>query len=302
MAHHDPSTLPRRDFPPKVDIRTLTQVEDMLPIEELQRAIWGYDKPYPARLFLVVAETGGQVLGAYWQGQMIGFSFMLYARDHDSDKPYLHSQLVGVRPEWRDQHVGLQLKLAQRQYALDLGVAKIAWTFDPLQGRNGYFNIRKLGALIRRYYPNYYGPLDSTFTHAIASDRCFAEWFVHSPRVEARIAGRGPGLTVETVGRPPYVGVTHVEHLENGPPRLVHYHMDLDAEHLVVEVPADFQPIMADRALAEDWRAKTCDIFMHFLNERGYVVIDCVSGLEGSRRRNLYVLASPQAAASALSA
>jgi hypothetical protein len=40
---------------------------------------------------------------------------------------------------------------------------------------------------------------------------------------------------------------------------------------------------------------------MHYLNERGYVITDYVSGLEGQRRRNLYVLVAPQAATSALS-
>jgi predicted GNAT superfamily acetyltransferase len=268
----------------------------MLPIEELQHAIWGYDKPYPARLLLVIAETGGQVLGAYWQGGMIGFSFMLYARDHHGEGPYFHSQLVGVLPEYRDKNVGFLMKTAQRQYALDLGIDKIEWTFDPLQGRNGYFNVRKLGTVIRRYRPDYYGQLDSTFTRAIASDRCFAEWFVRTPRVSARLAAREPGLTLEKALRPPYVSVMRVEYPASGPPRLVEYRLDIEAERLVVEVPADFQPIMADMPLAEEWRARTRDIFLHYLNERGYVVTDCVSGVEGGRRRNLYVLSAPAAA------
>ena len=302
MARRDPSTVPRRVSPMDVDIRTLTRIEDMLPIEELQHAIWGYDKPYPVRLLLVIAETGGQVLGAYWQDQMIGFSFMLYARGHGGDGPYLHSQLVGVQPAWRDKNIGFLLKLAQRQYALEVEVEKIEWTFDPLQGRNGYFNTCKLGTLIRRYRPNYYGQLDSTFTRAIASDRCFAEWFVRSPRVETRIVAQGPQLTLAMVTQAPYVNVTHVEHPEDGPPRLASYQIGLNAEHLVVEVPADFQLIMADMAFAEDWRAKTRHIFMHYLNERGYVVTDCVSGLEGHRRRNLYVLMAPSVATSALPA
>lgn len=300
MAGSHLSTAPMREALSRVDIRTLTRIDDMLPIEELQQLIWGYDKPYPARLLLVVAETGGQVLGAYWQGRMIGFSFMLYARGQGGEGPYLHSQLVGVLPEYRDQNVGFLLKLAQRQYALELGIDKIEWTFDPLQGRNGYFNVRKLGTVIRRYRSNYYGRLDSTFTRAIASDRCFAEWFVRTPRVQRRISGQGPELTLAAALRPPYVSVTQVEPLTGEVPRLVEYRLGLGAERLVVEVPADFQPIMAEITLAEEWRAKTRDIFAHYLNERGYMVTDCVSGLEGSRRRNLYILSSPAVAGEVL--
>jgi chorismate synthase len=295
MAHQHPSNTPRYAPSIGVDIRTLTQIADMLPIEELQHAIWGYDKPYPARLLLVIAETGGQVLGAYWQGRMIGFAFMLYARGHRGVEPYFHSQLVGVLPEYRDKNIGFLLKTAQRQYALDLGIDKIEWTFDPLQGRNGYFNVRKLGTVIRRYRPDYYGRLDSTFTHAIASDRCFAEWFVRTPRVEARLAAREPGQTLEAALRPPYVSCTRVEHSSGDAPHLVEYRLGLEAERLVVEVPSDFQSIMADMSLAEAWRSKTRDIFLHYLNERRYVVTDCVSGMEGGRRRNLYVLSAPAA-------
>ena len=296
MAHQSPFTTSRRPSPIGIEIRTLTRIADMQPIEDLQHAIWGYDKPYPARLLFVIAETGGQVLGAFWRGQMIGFSFMLYARGRHGEGPYLHSQLVGVLPEYRDQQVGFLLKTAQRQYALDLGIDKIEWTFDPLQSRNAYFNLQKLGTIIRRYHADYYGHLDSVFSRAIASDRCVAEWFVRTPRVEARIAARAPRLTLAEVLRPPYVRATRVEHPSSGPPRLIDAGLGLDAERLVVEVPADFQPIMADMPLAEEWRLKTRDIFVHYLNERGYVMTDCVSGMEGDRRRNLYVLSSPAVA------
>ena len=296
MAPQHPASA-LRDAPSiGVDIRTLTQIADMLPIEGLQHAIWGYDKPYPARLLLVIAETGGQVLGAYWQGRMIGFSFMLYARGRHGEGSYFHSQLVGVLPEYRDKNVGYLMKTAQRRLALDLGIDKIEWTFDPLQSRNGYFNVRKLGTVIRRYCPDYYGQLDSTFTRDIASDRCFAEWFVSTPHVEARLAAREPGLSLEEVLRPPYIRITRVAHSLGGVPHLKEYHLGLATDHLVVEVPADFQPIMDDLPLAEEWRAKTRDIFRHYLNERGYVVTDCVSGMEGARRRNFYVLSAPAVA------
>ncbi len=290
MAGQHPRPSPKRASPVGVELQILTRIEEMQPIEQLQAAIWGYDTPYPARLLLVVAETGGQVLGAHWQGRMIGFAFMLYARGHGGEGPYFHSQLVGVLPEFRDKNVGFLLKLAQRQFALDLGLTKIEWTFDPLQGRNGYFNLRKLGAVIQRYCPNYYGQLDSTFTRAIASDRCFAEWFVRSPRVEARLAGQGSSPTLAEALHPPYMSVTRVERAEGDVLRLVDYRLGLDAERLVVEVPADFEPIMANMPLAEEWRAKTREIFLHYLNEREYIATDCVSRMDEGMRRNVYVL------------
>jgi predicted GNAT superfamily acetyltransferase len=49
------------------------------------------------------------------------------------------------------------LKLLQREEALDRGIELIEWTFDPLEIKNAYLNIEKLGAIARRYNINQYG-------------------------------------------------------------------------------------------------------------------------------------------------
>ena len=41
--------------------------------------------------------------------------------------------------------------------ALQRGIRLIEWTFDPLESRNAYLNIEKLGVIVRRYYLNHYG-------------------------------------------------------------------------------------------------------------------------------------------------
>ena len=43
------------------------------------------------------------------------------------------------------------LKLRQREDALARGIDLIEWTFDPLEIKNAYFNIERLGAIVRRY-------------------------------------------------------------------------------------------------------------------------------------------------------
>ena len=47
--------------------------------------------------------------------------------------------------------MGRALKLAQRDEALARGIDLIEWTFDPLEIKNAYFNIERLGAIVRRY-------------------------------------------------------------------------------------------------------------------------------------------------------
>jgi predicted GNAT superfamily acetyltransferase len=106
-------------------------------------------------------------------------------------KSYLHSHMLGVLPEYRDQRVGRRLKLAQRDEALGRGIDLIEWTFDPLEIKNAFFNVERLGAIVRRYVFNQYGTTTSHLHGGLPTDRCIAEWWIGSPRAQAIIAG-GP--------------------------------------------------------------------------------------------------------------
>ena len=37
------------------------------------------------------------------------------------------------------------------------GIDRVEWTFDPLEIKNAYFNLMRLGAVVRRLIPNCYG-------------------------------------------------------------------------------------------------------------------------------------------------
>ncbi len=73
------------------------------------------------------------------------------------------------------------------------------WTFDPLEIKNAYLNITKLGALSRRYVADFYGPSSSPLQAGLPTDRLYAEWWLRSPRVEAAL--RGEPETVVAVER-----------------------------------------------------------------------------------------------------
>jgi predicted GNAT superfamily acetyltransferase len=38
------------------------------------------------------------------------------------------------------------------------GFDLMEWTFDPLEIKNAHLNIARLGAIARRYQPDFYGP------------------------------------------------------------------------------------------------------------------------------------------------
>jgi predicted GNAT superfamily acetyltransferase len=175
---------------PTVRIEPLIHPEDFDAALELERTIWGYrDIDVDSRAILIIASRFiGQIFGACDGDRLIGMALAFYA-----DKPAcLHSHRVGILPEYQNQGIGYRLKLAQRDDALLRGVRTIQWTFDPMQSRNAYFNISRLGGLARTYISNLYGGTSSPLHAGLPTDRLLIEWQLESPRVVEVLDGRKP--------------------------------------------------------------------------------------------------------------
>jgi predicted GNAT superfamily acetyltransferase len=176
-----------------IEIRGLHTLEEFAEALALQQRIWGFAdiEAMPLRWFVVAAKVGGQVFGAYEDGQAIGFLGAIPGILPDG-RPYMHSHMLGVLPKHRDRGVGRRLKLAQREDALARGIRLVEWTFDPLEFKNAYFNIERLGAIVRQYVENLYGLTASPLHGGLPTDRCSAEWWLRSPRAEAAVEGKAP--------------------------------------------------------------------------------------------------------------
>ena len=116
---------------------------------------------------------------------MIGFALAIPgARNRHA---YLHSQMLAVRPQYRNAGLGRRMKFFQREDALQRGFELIEWTFDPLEIKNAYLNIEKLGAIARRYNVDQYGITSSPLQGGLPTDRLIAEWWLNSKRVDAMV-------------------------------------------------------------------------------------------------------------------
>lgn len=183
-----------------VDIRPCAGIDSWRRCVELQSAVWGFDAAelVPIHVLAVAAKTGGQLLGAFDQtGEQIGFLLAFPA--FRSDRRYLHSHMLAVLPEYQNRGVGRVLKLVQRADAIVRGIDLIEWTFDPLEFRNAYFNIVRLGAVVRRYVPDLYGPSSSPLHRGLPTDRLIAEWSLKSERVQAAIRDQARTRTPDAV-------------------------------------------------------------------------------------------------------
>jgi predicted GNAT superfamily acetyltransferase len=176
----------------------------------LQVETWGYDQAdvIPRKAFLVMQKIGGQIIGAFdtalagsspqgEPGSLIAFAMSLPGvksggKNGTGPFPYLHSHMLAVKEAYRNRGLGAQLKLEQRREALERGIRYMEWTFDPLEIKNAWLNIHKLGAIVRTYRVNFYGVSSSRLQGGLPTDRFVAEWYLDSSRVTASLAGR-PG-------------------------------------------------------------------------------------------------------------
>jgi predicted GNAT superfamily acetyltransferase len=197
--------MPRRDGPQHSDdladsdqvrIADVTELADLGRCVEIQLAVWGYADGdlIPKRVFVVARSIGGQVIGAFVGSTLVGFAMSLPG--HRDGRPYLHSHMLAVLPAYRNRGLGRRMKLAQRDDALARGFDLMEWTFDPLEIKNAHLNIARLGAIARRYLPNFYGPSTSHLQGGLPTDRLVAEWWLRSERVRRTLGEQDSAIAV----------------------------------------------------------------------------------------------------------
>src|SRR6201995_5228745 len=195
MITEDAKQTPEARLEPRPDalfeVRSCRGLDELEACVALQVATWGYDEMdvIPRRMFTVAQRIGGQVMGAFAaDGTLAGFAMSIPGVRES--RPYLHSHMLAVQAGVGNAGVGRRLKLAQREDALKRGIRLMEWTFDPLEIKNSFFNIEKLGAIARSYTPNFYGVSSARIQGGRPTDRLHAEWWLDSERVAEAVAGR----------------------------------------------------------------------------------------------------------------
>ncbi len=263
-------------------IRPFSTIEEFRACEKLQEETWGegFSERVPAAILKVAQILGGIAAGAYApDGSLAGFVFgMTGVRDGE----LVHwSDMLAVKRGLRDSGLGTRLKAYQREVMLERGVAKMHWTFDPLQSRNAYMNFSKMGIVVREYAKDMYGETDSPLHRGIGTDRFIALWLMDSSRVRRRMAGeeRGPGP--EALGVYPAALTARPQeggHLPE-PGRVL---LGMEEPAVSIAIPADVSAIMvASMDLAVAWRQSTRMALTHYM-DRGYEVRELVRGPQTS--------------------
>lgn len=266
------------------DLETLADLEQVL---HLEKEVWGLADAdvTPITLALALKAAGSLWLGAFDAGKLVGFAlaFPSLERGHVG----LHSHMLAVRPSHRGRDLGYELKLAQRQRALALGVKEMTWTFDPLRSRNAHLNFHRLGVICDSYRSDFYGPQTSSPLHRNGTDRLWVTWHMSDPRVEQRLKGKDPRTEILDA-------LAHLEPLIRfdgaGRPAEANLAQVLSRQRVAIEIPGDIEPIeREDPERAREWRLATRKAFTEALNA-GFVVKEFCRSIRGQQGPGAYLL------------
>jgi predicted GNAT superfamily acetyltransferase len=233
-------------------------------------------EPLPPELAWVFAHSGNYVAVARVADAVVGAAIGF--RGVDDDGPHLHSHIAGVRPDWQGSNVGFALKQHQRAWAVDAGLDRITWTFDPLVARNAYFNVVKLGARLTRYYVDFYGPMTDGINDGDETDRCLVSWRLSDPATVSAAAGQSGAADIAATR-----DAGAVEVLRVGPDREP-VRTGRDGAVRLVQLPGDIVAMRRDDPdRARAWRRSLREV----------LVAAFAAGLEvvGASRDSWYVLA-----------
>ena len=284
-----------------IKIRPVETVADLRKLESLQITIWNMSEMevVPARTMHAISYNGGLLLGAYDGDEVVGFIFAVIGTVQGLEQRVdqvaaarlqLYSTIMGVLPAYQGQGIGYRLKLAQREFALRNGLRLVTWTYDPLESRNAWLNIGKLGAVCHQYLRDFHGK-QGGINAGLSTDRFYVEWWVTGNRARSRVGrGRRP-LSFEQLIAGRAILINEASFGEGGLPLPPATFAESDANLILAEIPSDFQAVKRhDMDLARRWRAHTRVLFEHYF-EHKYIVTDFARRTdEKERERSYYVL------------
>jgi predicted GNAT superfamily acetyltransferase len=244
--------------PPEVEVRLVRSHDEFAACEAMSRDIWGAAQRnvVPRELLLTMQLNGGLVHGAFFpDGRLVGFCFAFAGMREGQLR--LCSHQLGVLPQFRGAGIGIALKLAQGRDARRLGYQLVSWTFDPLEARNAYINLHRLGCIARLYHRNHYGVMEDELNRGLPSDRFEAEWWLDTRKPVA----------------PPDEPMVVLRLADDGEP--VRQAVDLSAAPgLLIGVPRDFQAVKrTSLELALRWRLESRAAFEAAL-AAGLIAVD----------------------------
>ncbi|GAA4195700.1 hypothetical protein GCM10022252_41960 [Streptosporangium oxazolinicum] len=257
-------------------LRELRSIEEFKDVFRLFDGIWRPNPdgaPVTVEMMRALSHAGNYVAGAYRYDRIVGASVGFLGMT--GAERVLHSHITGALA---GHGAGFALKTHQRAWALERGLERITWTYDPLVRRNAYFNLAKLGARPEEYLPSFYGTMSDGINTGDESDRVLAVWRLTAPHVLAAVRGEP---------HRPVIPADAVAGLGERNGRPVRGPTDAsDAGTVLVAVPRDVEALRrAEPRAAREWRVAVREVLGDLLRDGARVT--------GFHDKSCYVVERP---------
>jgi predicted GNAT superfamily acetyltransferase len=271
--------------------RKLEKPEEFRQVAEVERSVFGPDPSGLAPsvpLQRAFQDNGGLVLGAFADIHLAGTTASTLG--WDGTTLYHYSLFTAVRPEYQNHHLGTQLKLAQRDEVLRLGLREVHWVVDPLWSRAAWLQVRRLGARPDRYYPHYFGQLGDAVNQGLETDRMRVVWTLDAPEVERRVEGRFPSPEEDQRRWATSSAIVETEPGDSGI-RVPSAVAEPSGPSAHLEIPFDLALVRQHEPTAlRRWRHAVRDAF-RVATDLGYAVDDFTIVRPEHERRSFFLLA-----------
>ncbi len=267
--------------------RRLEKPEEFRQVDEVHRAVWGEDSEegVPVSLLRTVQDNGGVVLGAFADIHLAGFT--VASLGWDGSALYLVDHVLAVRPEYQNHHLGFELMKALRTEVVQLGLGEVRFVYDPIQSRNAWLFVRRLGGMPDRYLHHYFGQLPDAINRGLETDRIRLTWPLSTPRTEARIAGTLPSREEDLARWKAASAIVSTELGESGL-RLPVEVAEPTGPEAHLEIPFDLDLVRQHEPDAlRRWRHAARDAF-RAASDLGYRVDDFAVVTDQHERRSFY--------------
>ncbi|MHA1953696.1 MAG: GNAT family N-acetyltransferase [Candidatus Heimdallarchaeaceae archaeon] len=257
-------------------------------LEDIQEDAWGMParELVPKRLMYATLKSGGVVIGAYKNNEIIGYCWG-WVGNKDPYGLFIYSHHNAVLKKYQNQGIGLQLKLAQRDWAIKHNYHLINWTFDPLQSKNCYLNLHKLGVECSTYKRDYWGDMVDVLNKGIDTDRFYSNWYIRSKHVEERVQGKFENFSELLLEGNCKVFETQ---LTDNKLTVKKTHLEINSQFVFIEIPSNFNELMKkDKESLIQWRKETRTAFEVYFN-KGYKGVDFIVEKETNNIRCFHIL------------
>jgi len=259
-------------------------------VQFLHKTIWGLDdlEITPTHIYLAATHAGGKILCAYADEKPVGYVFGFVGAE-DKGTPYFYSHNLGVLPKWRNRGIAFSLKTRLREVLLADGFSDVKWTYEPLDSKNAYAYIGKLGGVSNTYYREYYGEMEDDINRGLPSDRLVVDWFIDSKHVSRKINRESPKSSLGNIDNDTLLNSVQVdENLPKPVDRKLNLKELLLAgkNQFYLEIPSNFHTLKeVSPALVLEWR-----LHVRQLMEACFAHDLCITDVMYEAHRFLYIL------------